>query len=149
MNLFFFYFICTLLSYSYLTHSMNTYVCMLRCWKADFFYSRGYVEHLLPTVPAEILNQMQHNSGLSLNNHVFLSLYQKAAMRWKSAFGVRNGLAGTGRSKMKRDREAKKTMWCSKPCVRWYNYFWKQPSFYLGIERYMTHICPIFLFSYA
>ena len=77
MNLFFFTSFCTLLSYSYLTHGMNIYSCMLRCWKADFFYSRGYVEHLLPTVPAEIQNQMQHNSGLSLNNHVFFIFVSK------------------------------------------------------------------------
>ena len=108
MNLFFFYFICTLLSYSYLTHSMNTYVCMLRCWKADFCYSRGYVYHLLPTVPAEIQNQTQYNNGRSLNNHVVFIFISKGRNAVKICVWCKDGAGRYRKIKNEKSERRKK-----------------------------------------
>ena len=68
-------------------------------------------------------------------------------MRWKSAFGVRKGLAGTGRSKMKRVREAAKKYVVFKALCQMAQLLLKATFF---LTRYRTvhdtHLSYLFIF---
>ena len=68
-------------------------------------------------------------------------------MRWKSAFGVRKGLAGTGRSKMKRVREAAKRYVVFKALCQMAQLLLKATFF---LTRYRTvhdtHLSYLFIF---